>query len=72
MSIRRNTESFPGRTLVTLLRGRIQQEPSKKVYTWPEFSVAALNAAKTLQFTPAQKDGQPVEAWTQIAISPAQ
>jgi hypothetical protein len=37
-----------------------------------EFSVAALNAAKRLQFTPAQKDGQPVEAWTQIAISPAQ
>ncbi|MBZ5521674.1 MAG: amino acid adenylation domain-containing protein, partial [Acidobacteriia bacterium] len=34
MSTRRKTESFPGRTLVALLRGRIQQEPSKKVYTW--------------------------------------
>ena len=37
-----------------------------------QFSVAALAAAKDYRFTPAQKQGQPVEAWTQIAISPAQ
>ena len=36
-----------------------------------KFSVAALNAAKSYKFTPAQKQGQPVEAWTQIAITPA-
>jgi hypothetical protein len=36
------------------------------------FSVAALNAAKTLQFNPAQKGGHPVPAWTQIAVMPSQ
>jgi hypothetical protein len=37
-----------------------------------EFGVAALKAARALQFTPALQDGRPVAAWTQIAISPAQ
>ncbi|MGA2381829.1 MAG: protein kinase [Gemmatimonadales bacterium] len=37
-----------------------------------DFSVAALNAAKDYKFYPAQKNGRPVEAWTQIAITPAQ
>ena len=36
------------------------------------FSVAAQNAAKDYKFNPAQKHGRPVEAWTQIAIQPAQ
>jgi TonB family protein len=35
-----------------------------------EFSRAALAAAQTMKFNPAQKKGQPVEAWTQIAIIP--
>jgi len=37
-----------------------------------EFSAAALAAAQNLKFMPAQKNGQPVEAWTQVPISPAQ
>jgi TonB family protein len=37
-----------------------------------DFSQAALNAAKDYKFNPAQKKGRSVEAWTQIAISPAQ
>ena len=37
-----------------------------------DFSAAALAMAQNLKFNPAQKSGQPVEAWTQIAISPAQ
>ncbi len=37
-----------------------------------EFSTAALTAAQSMKFNPAQKSGQPVEAWTQIAISPQQ
>ena len=37
-----------------------------------DFSMAALDEVKNFKFTPAQKDGRPVEAWTQIAISPAQ
>jgi len=37
-----------------------------------KFSLAALDAAKTFTFDPAQKNGRPVEAWTQIAIRPAQ
>ena len=37
-----------------------------------DFSTAALAAVKALKFNPAQKNGQPVESWTQIAISPAQ
>jgi TonB family protein len=37
-----------------------------------DFSTAALAAAQTMKFNPAHKSGQPVEAWTQIAISPAQ
>ncbi len=36
------------------------------------FSTAALAAADSMKFNPAQKGGQPVEAWTQIAISPQQ
>jgi len=36
------------------------------------FSTDALAAARTMKFNPAQKGGQPVEAWTQIAISPQQ
>ena len=36
-----------------------------------DFSQAALAAAQSMKFNPAQKSGQPVEAWTQIAISPA-
>jgi Protein kinase domain/Gram-negative bacterial TonB protein C-terminal len=32
------------------------------------FSEAALAAAQALKFTPAMKDGRPVEAWTQIAV----
>ena len=35
------------------------------------FSQAALDAAKSYKFIPAQKGGRPVEAWMQIAISPA-
>jgi hypothetical protein len=34
--------------------------------------MAALDAVKQLRFNPAQKAGRPVEAWTQIAITPAQ
>ena len=37
-----------------------------------DFSTAALAAAKSLRFNPARKSGQPVEAWTQVAISPAE
>jgi len=37
-----------------------------------DFSMAALDAVKQLRFNPAQKAGRPVEAWTQIAITPAQ
>jgi TonB family protein len=37
-----------------------------------DFSTAALTAAQTMKFNPARKDGQPVEAWTQIAILPQQ
>jgi hypothetical protein len=36
------------------------------------FSTAALAAAQSMKFNPAQKGGQSVEAWTQIAISPQQ
>ena len=36
------------------------------------FSTAALAAADSLKFSPAQKKGQPVEAWTQMSIAPAQ
>ncbi len=36
------------------------------------FSASALAAAQALKFNPAQKSGRPVEAWTQIAVSPAQ
>jgi hypothetical protein len=36
------------------------------------FSSAALSAAQTMKFNAARKKGQPVEAWTQIAISPQQ
>ena len=35
-----------------------------------DFSTAALGAAQSLKFNPALKSGQPVEAWTQVAISP--
>jgi len=37
-----------------------------------DFSTAALAAAQAMKFNPAQKSGAPVEAWTQIAISPQQ
>ncbi len=37
-----------------------------------DFSAAALQAAKAMKFTPAMKQGQPVEAWTQIPIVPSQ
>jgi TonB family protein len=36
------------------------------------FSTAALAAARDVKFTPALKDGRPVEAWTQIAVMPGQ
>ena len=36
------------------------------------FSTAALTAAQGMKFNPAQKNGQPVEAWTQIAVYPQQ
>jgi hypothetical protein len=37
-----------------------------------DFSAAALAAAQSMKFNPAQKKGQAVEAWTQIALSPQQ
>jgi outer membrane biosynthesis protein TonB len=37
-----------------------------------DFSLAALAEVKNFKFNPGQKNGRPVEAWTQIAISPAQ
>ena len=37
-----------------------------------DFSTAALAAAQAMKFNPATKSGQPVEAWTQIAISPGE
>jgi hypothetical protein len=36
------------------------------------FSIAAQNAVKDFKFNPAQKNGQPVEAWTQIFVTAAQ
>ncbi len=38
----------------------------------PDFSKAAMAVVQGLKFNPAQKKGQPVEAWTQIAIYPQQ
>ena len=33
------------------------------------FTEAATNAARSLTFSPALKDGKPVAAWTQLAIT---
>jgi len=37
-----------------------------------KFSLAAQTAAKDYKFAPAQKNGRPVDAWTQIFVSPGQ
>jgi hypothetical protein len=36
----------------------------------PTFTTQALDLAKQLHWTPAQKNGEPVEAWTQLQVLP--
>ncbi|HXY70571.1 MAG TPA: protein kinase [Gemmatimonadales bacterium] len=52
--------------------GAIEKVVPLQTSNQSDFSTAALAAAQTLKFNPAQKGGQPVEAWTQVPISPAQ
>jgi hypothetical protein len=52
--------------------GTVQDVRPLATSTDAGFSLAALNAVKTMTFNPAQKGGRPVEAWTQIAVTPGQ
>ncbi len=35
-----------------------------------QFTILALRFAREMQFTPAQKDGRPIAAWTQLPLQP--
>ena len=52
--------------------GQVENVVALQTSSETDFSTAALAAAKSLKFNPALKSGQPVEAWTQVPISPAQ
>ncbi|HXY18776.1 MAG TPA: TonB family protein [Gemmatimonadales bacterium] len=52
--------------------GQVENVVALQTSSETDFSNAALAAARSLKFNPAQKSGQPVEAWTQVLISPAQ
>jgi len=52
--------------------GTVLDVQPKSTSSDERFSIAAQSAVKDFRFSPAQKGGRSVEAWTQIAISPAQ
>ena len=50
--------------------GRPGQIMIKSPSDVPEFAVLAVNYAKTLQFEPAVRRGQPIKAWIQLPLYP--